>query len=97
METRNVDRRAFLKVTAIAGGGILLGTYMAEGGALTAEAAEAAADFVPNAFVRITPDGMVTIISKNPEIGQGIKTSLPMIVARLISRVSGPTRAGDRS
>lgn len=70
-----LDRRNFFRISALAGGGFLLGTW-------NGEAAEAAAaTFSPNAFIRITPQGLVTILSKNPEIGQGIKTSLPMIIA----------------
>ncbi|MGQ0765254.1 MAG: molybdopterin cofactor-binding domain-containing protein [Gemmatimonadota bacterium] len=78
METKTVDRRAFLRVTALAGGGILIGTYLKPAEAL---AGIGAADFAPNAFIRITPAGVITIMSKNPEIGQGIKTMLPMVIA----------------
>jgi len=68
-----IDRREFLRVTAVAGGGMLLATYFEPFGA--------AKDFTPNAFIRITPDGMVTITAQNPEIGQGVKTMLPMLIA----------------
>jgi isoquinoline 1-oxidoreductase beta subunit len=72
MSALTLDRREFLKVSALAGGGLLIGFRLG-----------AAADgaFAPNVFVRITPDGVVTLISKNPEIGQGIKTTFPMILA----------------
>ena len=73
-----MDRRSFFRVTALAGGGMLLGVHLDSRGAL---AAPSTADFVPNAFIRITPDGAVTIIAKNPEIGQGVKTMLPMLIA----------------
>ena len=80
--TSGLDRREFLRVTALAGGGVLLGAYsVSSAGAGVLEGSEPAADFALNVFIRITPDNLVTIISKNPEIGQGIKTSLPMIVA----------------
>ncbi len=79
----SMDRRSFLRVSGLAGGGLLLGFYLRPGTRALAAAADApaATEFSPNAFVRITSDGVVTIMSKNPEIGQGIKTSLPMIVA----------------
>ena len=80
--TSGLDRREFLRVTALAGGGMMLGAYSvnaADAGGITGS--EPPADFALNVFIRITPDNLVTIISKNPEIGQGIKTSLPMIVA----------------
>ncbi|HUC60725.1 MAG TPA: molybdopterin cofactor-binding domain-containing protein, partial [Alphaproteobacteria bacterium] len=79
--TLRPSRRAFLKASVAAGGGLLL--YASIPGAARAAFAGAAGakDATLNAFVRIAPDGIVTIMAKNPEIGQGIKTMLPMIVA----------------
>ncbi len=68
------NRRTFLKVSALAGGGFALGIGAAPVGAAEGEASL-------STWVRIAADGAVTIISKNPEIGQGIKTALPMLVA----------------
>lgn len=81
--SRVVDRRAFIKAGALVGGGLIVGTYLRFGPAdAFAEAAPAAAaDFAPNVFLSIAPSGAVTIIAPNSEMGQGIKTGLPMIVA----------------
>ncbi|MBX3131950.1 MAG: xanthine dehydrogenase family protein molybdopterin-binding subunit [Gemmatimonadaceae bacterium] len=77
-----VDRRHFLRVTGIAGGGLLIGTQLDYRlPELGAAEPGADADFAPNAFLRITRDGQVTIIAKNPEVGQGVKTSLPQLIA----------------
>ncbi len=71
-----LERRAFLKVTALAGGGILLSADFG-----MADAPRDAWAFMPNPFIRIGADGSVTIIAKNPECGQGIKNMLPMLIA----------------
>ncbi|MES2692057.1 MAG: molybdopterin cofactor-binding domain-containing protein [Verrucomicrobiota bacterium] len=77
-----MQRRDFLKLTGLAGGGLALGFYIRSGGsAAGAEQAASGGNFTPNAFVRIAPSGAVTIVSKQPEMGQGVKTSLPMIIA----------------
>jgi isoquinoline 1-oxidoreductase beta subunit len=74
------SRRAFLRSSALGGGVLVLGLYA--DGVLAAVASPAAgAGFAPNAFIRIGADGKVTLVSKQPEIGQGIKTSLPMVIA----------------
>ncbi|MEK0430526.1 MAG: hypothetical protein RL139_330 [Gemmatimonadota bacterium] len=75
------DRRDFLRVTALAGGGLLLGTFLDFDGVGVLQAMAPGADFTPNAFIRIAPSGAITILAKNPEVGQGIRTMLPMLVA----------------
>src|SRR5689334_11048461 len=82
MATALLDRRSFLRSAAVAGGGPLVAMYLdpevlAQGG----PAAAPAPPLNPNAFVRITPDGIVHIMARNPEIGQGMKTTLPMVIA----------------
>lgn len=73
-----LGRRAFLKVSALAGGGLAMSASFSV--AAHAAAGEAAAAEL-NAFVTISPDNVITIVGKNPEIGQGIKTMLPMLIA----------------
>jgi isoquinoline 1-oxidoreductase beta subunit len=74
-----INRRSFLRVSAIAGGGMIVGLYI--------KPERASAQFgnnpkpVPGAYFRIAPDGIVTIIAKDPEVGQGVKTMLPMLIA----------------
>jgi isoquinoline 1-oxidoreductase subunit beta len=81
MDTMVMNRRSFLRVTALAGGGLLAAVYLDPVSEVFAQGGAAPLNFVPNAFIKIGPDGLVTIMSKNPEIGQGIKTALPMLIA----------------
>ncbi|HEV2100228.1 MAG TPA: molybdopterin cofactor-binding domain-containing protein, partial [Stellaceae bacterium] len=77
------SRRLFLKASATAGGGLLLQAVLPPVmRSVWADEAGQAGNAIPlNAFIRIAPTGAVTIMSKNPEIGQGIKTMLPMVIA----------------
>ena len=79
MEALLIDRRSFLRVTAMAGGGMVLSLYLDP--LLPGQGQLPAPPLAPNAFVRITADGVVTIMAKNPEVGQGVKTMLPMLIA----------------
>src|SRR5262245_41520972 len=80
--TTVLNRRSFLKVTALAGGGMMVATYLDTFTGLLAQGGQAPQPtFVANACVTITPDNVITISSKSPEMGQGIKWSLPMLIA----------------
>ena len=79
MSTATIGRREFIKLTIGAGGGLLIGLYLPT----LDKNVEAAspAEFAPNAFVRIAPDESITIIVNHSEMGQGVFTTLPMILA----------------
>lgn len=81
MPATRLDRRNFLKVSTAAGGGLLFTLYSGSLHILLAQTLQPAANFVPSAFVRVTSDNVITITAKNPELGQGVKNSLPMIIA----------------
>ena len=72
----------FFASPLIAGGGILVALHFDPVAEVFAQAPQAsAAAFLPTAFLRVAADGIVTIMAKNPEVGQGVKTHLPMIIA----------------
>jgi len=77
------DRRSFLKTTALAGGGMMLGFSWLAGCKPTQEEVLSMPKewFDINGFLKIGENGLATIMSPNPEIGQNVKTSMPMIVA----------------
>jgi hypothetical protein len=77
--TQRLTRGTFVKATVAAGGGLILSLSFPRLNAVLA--AESNADFTPNAFVRIEPDGKVTFTIPQVEMGQGIYTALSMILA----------------
>lgn len=79
------NRRDFLRMTAAAGGGLVLGfnwlSTLAETPTVVGNAALAAGNIDFNSYLSISSDNIITIFSPNPELGQNIKTSFPMVVA----------------
>jgi isoquinoline 1-oxidoreductase beta subunit len=75
-----VDRRSFLQITALAGGGLMIGLYAPD---LVAQrgGGPPAPPPLPSNFITINPDNTFTIVAQNPETGQGIRTALPMLIA----------------
>ncbi|MBI5101926.1 MAG: xanthine dehydrogenase family protein molybdopterin-binding subunit [Nitrospirae bacterium] len=75
----NISRRDFLKTGAMVGGGLILGFSIP--GAAPGTPVKPKAPFSPNAFIRIGTDNIVTVIVNKSEMGQGVYTSLPMLIA----------------
>ncbi|HSB04561.1 MAG TPA: xanthine dehydrogenase family protein molybdopterin-binding subunit [Thermodesulfobacteriota bacterium] len=80
-EIINLSRREFLKTGAVVTGGLLLGFSLPSRESLSEAAVQSTAPFPPNAFIRIGTDDVVTMIVNKSEMGQGVYTSLPMLIA----------------
>jgi isoquinoline 1-oxidoreductase subunit beta len=81
MSATTFQRRDFLRVSAAVGGGLLVGFVLPGEAGATAASELAPGDFAPNAFVRIAADGRVTVIVNKSEMGQGVCTSMSMLLA----------------
>src|SRR6187455_659080 len=84
MSTLNkTNRRDFLKITSLTGSGLVLGFswFGSESAPVVLSNTAVAADLNFNSYLSIATDGTITILSPNPELGQNIMTSFPMIVA----------------
>lgn len=78
MTPTTLDRREFVKLGALAGGGLLIAIYAPDA---RGQGAGEGAPFAPNASLRIDPSGDVTITVARSDMGQGVRTALPMVVA----------------
>jgi isoquinoline 1-oxidoreductase beta subunit len=74
-----IDRRSFLQMSALAGGGLALNLYRSP--LVEAQEPTAPPDLTPQAFLHISPDGIVTIMARASESGQGMRNMLPMLIA----------------
>jgi len=70
-----LSRREFVAAGVAAGAGLVIGFYLPHGEGSQRES------FSPNAYLRITPDNKVTVVVARSEMGQGVRTALPMILA----------------
>ena len=105
-QKNNVSRRSFLAQVSAAGSLVLMGK-MAHGQAGLKDAAKASVDdFAPDFFVSIAPDGTVTCLAHRSEMGTGIRTGLPRVIADeleadwdrvAIQQAVGDKRLGDQN
>jgi isoquinoline 1-oxidoreductase beta subunit len=100
-EDIDLQRRTLLKAAVAVGGGLVIG-FTLPGLSRLARAGAAAPAFVPNAWIRIAPDDSITIIVAKSEMGQGVHTSMPMLVAEELEvdiqsvRIENAPRKGIR-
>lgn len=78
-EEQGLERRSFLRIAALAGGGVLFGLAPAAVAQRRGGPPQPPPD--PHNYIKVAADGTVTIVAKNPEVGQGIRTMLPMLIA----------------
>ena len=81
MTTMNLSRRAFLRTSVMAGGGVMVALHFEGVADVLAQGFGAPAAISAVAFIKFMPNGGVTILAKNPETGQGMRNALPMIIA----------------
>jgi isoquinoline 1-oxidoreductase beta subunit len=96
-----LSRREFLTAGVAAGAGLVIGFYLPHGSSANGENS-----FSPNAYLKITPDNKITVMVPRSEMGQGVRTSLPMILAEeleadwkqiSIEQVGASTLYGDQT
>jgi isoquinoline 1-oxidoreductase beta subunit len=80
-EKTMLERRSFLKISLLAGGGVMLGLTTEHQAVAQGRGGPPAPPPDPHNYIKVAPDGTVNIMAKNPEVGQGVKTMLPMLIA----------------
>src|SRR5437899_9660322 len=81
MRTLQMERREFLRFSMAASGGLLIGLCVPGARKLAVAEKQSETAFMPNAFLRIGTDERVTVIVNHSEMGQGVYTALPMLLA----------------
>ena len=92
LKTKKVNRRTFLHVSAVAGGGLVIGLYAPKIAGQAGRGGAPAVSLDPNIYITVNPNNTFTVVAKNPETGQGIKTALPLNKAVEVSFT--PKKAG---
>jgi hypothetical protein len=80
-EAAQLSRRGFIKLTGLAGGGFALALSLGPTVEKASAQAASGAEQTLNPYVQIRADGKIVLFAKNPEVGQGVKTALPLLVA----------------